>query len=112
MLNQRADPPGGRAISSITTRKAGRMSEHDETAQDGYEIGVNGTSFTVQQADVSYDEVVDLAYPNGRSDPNAMFKVDYEDAQHQPKDGELDESASVEVKHKGTEFSVIRSIRS
>jgi hypothetical protein len=88
------------------------MSEQETAAQDGYEIGVNGSSVTVQGANVSYDEVVDLAYPNGRSDPNAMFKVDYEDAQHQPKDGELDEGASVEVKHKGTEFSVIRSIRS
>jgi hypothetical protein len=88
------------------------MSEQEAAAHKGYEIGINGTAFTVEGANVSYDQVVDLAYPNGRSDPNAMFKVDYEDAQHQPKDGELDEGASVEVKHKGTEFSVIRSIRS
>jgi len=88
------------------------MSEQEEAAKHGYEIGVNGTPFTVSEATVTYDQVVDLAYPNGRSDPNAMFKVDYEDAQHQPKDGELDEGHSVEVKNKGTEFSVIRSIRS
>jgi hypothetical protein len=88
------------------------MSEQEEAAKHQYEIGVNGTSFTVQEARVGYDQVVDLAYPNGRSDPNAMFKVDYEDAHQHPKDGELDEGQSVEVKHKGTEFSVIRSIRS
>jgi Multiubiquitin len=83
-----------------------------EAAQHGFEIDVNGTPFTVAEANVSYDRVVDLAYPNGRSDPNAMFKVDFEDAQHQPSSGELVEGGSVEVKHRGTEFSVIRSIRS
>jgi hypothetical protein len=88
------------------------MSEQEEAAKHEYEIQVNTAPFTVAEATVSYDQVVDLAYPNGRSDPNAMFQVDYEDAQHQPKDGELNEGDSVEVKNKGTEFIVIRSIRS
>jgi len=88
------------------------MSEQEAAAKHGYEIEVNTAPFTVTDAIVTYDQVVDLAYPNGRSDPNAMFQVDYEDAQHQPKDGELEEDGSVEVKNKGTEFIVIRSIRS
>jgi Multiubiquitin len=88
------------------------MSEHEEASKDKYDIGVNGTPFDVSNQTVSYEQAVDLAYPNGRSDPSAMFKVDYEDAHSKPKDGELDEGGSVEVEKKGTEFSVIRSIRS
>lgn len=88
------------------------MSEQGAEAKDGYEIDVNTAPFMVPGETVTYDQVVDLAYPNGRSDPTAMFQVDYENAQHQPKDGELEEGGSVEVKHKGTEFIVIRSIRS
>jgi hypothetical protein len=88
------------------------MSEQEAEAKDGHEIDVNTAPFAVAGATVTYDQVVDLAYPNGRSDPNAMFQVDYENAEHKPKDGELEEGGSVEVKHKGTEFIVIRSIRS
>jgi len=88
------------------------MSEQEEASKDEYDIGVNGTPFDVPNETVSYEQVVDLAYPNGRSDENAMFKVDFEDAHSKPKDGQLDEGGSVEVKKKGTEFSVIRSIRS
>ena len=88
------------------------MSEQAEAAKHEYEIEVNTAPFNLAEATVTYDQVVDLAYPNGRSDPNAMFQVDYEDAQHEPKDGELIEGDSVAVKNKGTEFVVIRSIRS
>jgi Multiubiquitin len=88
------------------------MSEQVEAAKHEYEIEVNTEDFTVTDQTVTYDQIVDLAYPNGRSDPNAMFQVDYEDAQHQSKDGELEEGGSIEVKNKGTVFVVIRSIRS
>lgn len=99
-------------LSSNNPDETGERMSEQEAAKHGYEIEVNTAPFTVADAIVTYAQVVDLAYPSGRSDPNAMFQVDYENAQHQPKDGQLEEGGSVEVKNKGTEFIVIRSIRS
>ena len=91
------------------------MSEQDagtEQHEQGYEIVVNGAPPVPVQETVTYDEVVDIAYPGGRSDPDAIFRADYEDAASKPHSGPLAEGGSVEVKHRGTEFSVVRSVRS
>jgi Multiubiquitin len=91
------------------------MSDHEAAPvehEHGFEMVVNTNPTTVRQARVRYEDVVDLAYPGGRQDPNAMFDVDYEDAASQPHSGSLAEGGQVEVKRHGTEFSVIRSVRS
>jgi len=91
------------------------MSEEVEAqaeADKGWEIVVNGDEREVPRSKVTWDEVVDIAYPGEREQPDKIFRVDYEDANGNPKSGPLVEGEHVEVKHRGTEFSVIRSVRS
>lgn len=77
-----------------------------------WEIIVNGDPHAVSQGWVTWDQVVDIAYPGERQQPDKIFRVDYEDARSEPASGPLVEGGSVEVKHRGTDFSVIRSVRS
>ena len=86
-------------------------SVHPDT-QSGFEIVVNAEKVVVRDARVNWDQVVDLAFPGGREDPQAIFEVDFEDAASKPNSGPLAEGEHVEVERSGTEFSVIRSVRS
>ena len=73
---------------------------------------VNAQSKTVDDGTVTYKQVVELAYPGGTANPDLMFDVDFENAASKPRAGSLVDGHSVEVKRHGTEFSVIRSVRS
>jgi hypothetical protein len=66
-------------------------------------IVVNGRPFTVPDHLVSFEEVVQLAFP--RPDPSALFRVSYEKAAGPDPDGNLVAGQSVKV-HKGTIFHV------
>jgi len=77
-----------------------------------YEIVVNGEEVTVRDANVSYEEAVEIAYPGALANPDHVFRVDFEDAASKPRSGTLVAGGKVEVKKRGTEFSVIRSVRS
>lgn len=85
----------------------------EETASEhhGFDIVINGEPFTLTSAVATYDEVVNLVFPGGSTDSNYSFRVDYEDAARH-KSGALVEGQHVEVERTGTEFSVIRSVRS
>jgi ribosomal protein S4 len=74
-------------------------------------IVVNGQKKTVPSRTVSWDEVVDLAYPGERGDENFTFVVTYSDAQHS-KSGILEQGGSVEAKEEGTSFNVAKHRRS
>ena len=66
-----------------------------------YNIRVNGQHKTVDQNVLTYDEVVRIAFP----DPgNKIYSVSFEKAED-PKEGELVEGQSVEIRD-GTEFDV------
>lgn len=86
--------------------------EHHEGREHDFEIVVNTKAHTVHDANVSYAQVVEFAYPGGLADPSFLFAVDYDDAKEHPRNGDLVAGQSVEVKHDGTEFCVIRSVRS
>jgi hypothetical protein len=76
----------------------------------GFEIVVDTVPHTVQDARVTWDQVVDFAYPGQKDNPQYVFKVQYEDAVSQPKSGTLVKGKQVEVKRNGTIFSVLRSV--
>jgi len=80
--------------------------------QHGFEIIVNAEAHFVRDANVTFNEVVELAFPGGSTNPDYIFRVDFENAVSQPHSGTLVEGGHTQVMRSGTEFSVIRSVRS
>jgi hypothetical protein len=81
--------------------------EHDE---HGYKIVVDTAQHTVEHEEVSWQQVVNIAYPGQADDPLYVFKVQYEDAKSRPTSGTLVKGHHVEVERTGTNFSVLRSV--
>ncbi len=77
----------------------------------GYEITVNSRPEPVPAARVTFEQVVQLAFP-GPHGPNIVFAVTYRHAESRPHAGELGPGGTVEVKHKGTIFNVTKTDKS
>lgn len=75
-----------------------------------FNIVVNGRHKVVDDSTVTFDEVVELAFP-GSHDPNVAFSVTYNHAASTPPAGELGKGGSVEVRN-GTQFNVTRTVQS
>lgn len=84
----------------------------NDPEKDDAVIVVNGDPRNVEDRDVSYEEVVELAFPGQTADPNNTFTVLYRKAEHAHAEGSLVAGGSVKVHKQGTSFSVTRSIRS
>lgn len=69
----------------------------EELARDS-KIKVNGRTRTVEGREVSFEEVVKLAFPNGPTKPNTKFTVTFRNAAQVPAMGELDPGQIVKVK--------------
>ena len=79
------------------------MSEaQNEGHQKTYKIIVNGTHTTTDKEVLSFDDVVELAFP--QRDPNTIYSVSFEKAKD-PKEGDLVSGQSVTIKE-NTEFDV------
>ena len=76
-----------------------------------FDIIVNGTPFPVPNDEVSFDEVVDLAYPDGGRGPLITYTVNYYNGAGRPPDGKLTKGKKAKVKE-GTVFNVTRTDRS
>lgn len=76
-----------------------------------YEIIVNARPRVIHEEDVTFEQVVALAFP-GPHGPNIMFSVTYRHAASNPHAGELGAGGVVEVKKKGTIFNVTRTDKS
>lgn len=76
-----------------------------------FKIIVNGTEETVSTETMSFDEVVNLAFPGHPADPNIVFSVTYEKAASKPHEGTLGPGGSVEIKNHTT-FDVTQTNRS
>lgn len=76
-----------------------------------YEIIVNTRPKSVPDAQVTFEQVVQLAYP-GPHEPNVTFSMSYRNAVSKPHVGELAAGGVVQVKHKGTIFNVHRTVQS
>jgi len=71
----------------------------------GFEIIVNGRARVVDDENVTYEEVTQIAFP-GQGGPQIDFAVSYRKAASEPHAGEMDKGESVKVKKKGTIFNV------
>jgi hypothetical protein len=89
------------------------LSDHkaDHPGQS-YMIIVNSREETVPDELVTFEQVVQLAFPNGLNEPNVKFSMTYRHAASEPHAGELSAGGSVEVKHHGTVFNVTRTVQS
>lgn len=76
-----------------------------------FEIIVNGRRQTVPQAQVSFEEIVQIAFP-GPHGPNVVFSMTFRHAASEPHAGELGPGGSVDVKKQGTVFNVTRTVQS
>ena len=76
-----------------------------------YEIIVNARPRVVHEEDVTFEQVVALAFP-GPHGPNIVFSMTYRHAVSKPHAGELAAGGIVEVKKKGTIFNVTKTDKS
>jgi hypothetical protein len=89
------------------------MAETENKEQENkkdYVIIVNGQEFEVEDKTVTFEHVVNLAYPTPPS-PDSRFTVTFFKA-HKPKEGTLKEGVSVDVKKKDTVFNVKPTVKS
>lgn len=76
-----------------------------------FEIIVNARPRTVSISTVTYEQIVQFAFP-GQHASNVAFSMTYRHAASAPHAGELAAGGVVEVKKKGTVFNVTRTIQS
>lgn len=84
---------------------AGRPHEHH------YVITVNSRAEPVPTAHVTFEQVVQLAYP-GAHDANVKFSMTFRHVASKPHAGELSAGGAVEVRHQGSTFNVTRTVQS
>lgn len=77
-----------------------------------WEITVNSRQEFVPSKEVTFDQVVKLAYPNSSPEANVIYSVTFRHVASKPHAGELAAGGSVEVKHHGSIFNVARTIQS
>ncbi|MFV5640321.1 multiubiquitin domain-containing protein [Acinetobacter oleivorans] len=77
-----------------------------------YTIVVNSREETVTNPVVTFEQIVQLAFPNAPCESNTIYSMTYRNAASRPHAGELAEGGVVEVKHKGTIFNVTKTIQS
>jgi hypothetical protein len=81
------------------------------TARLSYEIIVNSRPRTVNARTITFEQIVQLAFP-GQHEPNVVFSMTYRHAPPPPHAGEIGAGGSVDVKKKGTVFNVTRTVQS
>lgn len=77
-----------------------------------WDITVNSRQEFVPSKEVTFEQVVKLAYPNPSPETNVIYSVTYRHVASKPHAGELAAGGSVEVKHHGSIFNVARTIQS
>ena len=88
------------------------MAERQGTdPEKGFRIIVDGTPHVVPTDEVTFDEVVNLAYPDGGRGDLITYTVTFYDGGGRPLEGALAEGEKAKVKD-GTVFNVTRTDRS
>jgi Multiubiquitin len=85
-------------------------SEHGH--EKAFTIVVNATEHTVSNDVLTFDQVVEIAFPGHPTDPNIVFSVTFEKADSKPHQGTLAAGGTVTVKKRGTVFDVTQTNRS
>jgi hypothetical protein len=87
------------------------MSEGHEGAHHSYTIVVNGQQKTVEASELSFEQVVALAFDPVPTGPNVMFTITYRRGHGDKPEGTLTEGESVKVKE-GMIFDVTATDKS
>lgn len=74
-------------------------------------IVVNGRSKEVETEELSFDELVDLAFDDPARGPLIVFTITFRNAGGRIEDGELDEAQKIKVRN-GTVINVTRTDQS
>jgi len=119
-----AKPGEGEAVFLEVPGGEDRLIEHGElidlsqpgiegfiTGRLTFEIIVNSRPRTVNARTVTFEQIVQLAFP-GQHEPNVVFSMTYRHAASTPHAGELGAGGSVDIKKKGTVFNVTRTVQS
>lgn len=86
---------------------------HTSEAPDKhYVIVVNAHPFIVENPEVTFDQVVKLAFPTPPGGLDPEFTVSFEHAKSDPHDGKLAKTGKVTVRKHGTQFDVGHTNRS
>jgi hypothetical protein len=81
--------------------------------EESYNLIVNLETKTVTDRTVTFDEIVQLAFPDKVGDPNITFKVTYRKAEGSHHEGVMVEGDKVEIKKDGsTSFTVVHATKS
>ena len=75
-----------------------------------HKIIVNGTLHTVSTEVLTFEAIVDIAFPGHPSDPNVVFSVTFDKAESKPHQGTLAAGGTVTVKN-NTVFDVTQTNR-
>lgn len=81
-------------------------------SEKAYEIIVNGTEECVPTQCVTFEEIVNIAFPGHPVNPDIIFAVSFEHAESKPHRGTLAAGGEVTVKKHGTIFDVTQTNRS
>ena len=124
ILYDLAKPDDGEGVFLEVPGGEDRLVEHGElidltqpgierfiTARLTFEIIVNSRPRTVNARTVTFEQIVQLAFP-GQHEPNVVFSMTYRHAASTPHAGELGAGGTVNVKKKGTVFNVTRTVQS
>lgn len=75
------------------------------------EIIVNSIKHYVSHSEVAFDQVVTIAYPDGKKGPLITYTVNFYSSADNPDSGKLTAGKKIKVKN-GTVFNVTRTDRS
>lgn len=88
------------------------MTNTDDRHSDrDYELVVNARPHVVDDDTVTFNQIVELAFPGATANPNLVHSITFRGA-HKPQRGQLAEGGSVEIKKKGAIFSVTQTDKS
>lgn len=80
--------------------------------QRDYHIIVNGDPVTVHQRELSFEHLVDIAYPNPKPGQDVRYTITYKRAVKPKHQGSLLPGQSVTIRKDGTVFNVFRTYKS
>ncbi len=77
-----------------------------------FKIVVNGSEHKVSHDVLTFDEIVEIAFPHHPVNPDVVYSVTFEHAESKPHHGTLAAGGKVTVKRHGTIFDVTQTSRS
>ncbi len=91
----------------------GKTHNGENPGDKGYKIIINGVLKTIEKEEISFEELVALAFSDGLPETQyTRYVVTYKDAVGRKTEGNLAKGEVVKVKKEGTQFDVERTDKS